>query len=515
MKILGVRSPWTNSLTTFFIVSVQKEFETVMPTADSKLADNLIKQRRAWLLLGWVIAERSCPCKQPPARPLVVVRKASSMKSSHSGQSPTAECNSKALINTSEYTCLQICYLSLENTADRWLVTPLSAIRYLCVQLSGIPRSEAVTVNPAFLFRDPHSLHSVWISCNWLGSKTSLTRIRVQRLSHNNQIKQRRAWLLLGCVTAERSCPCKQPACPAVGGGSEVTFGPQEKDELTRQKESQLRQHSFFQLRVHLKRGKDLIARDKSGTSDPYVKFKSSGRLLYKSKTIYRDLNPIWDESFILPIEDPFNPIQIKVFDYDWGLQDDFMGSAYLDLTKYDLGKPTDVVLTLRDVGKAEYLGEIHLTATLWPKSQEDKEQLWKSLFRRPPSLTVTGGLRRAMFPRSPSLIVTGGLRRAMFKTAVSHRHWWITESNVPRPLSFTVTSGLGRSMFQDRRLSPSLVGYGEQCFQDRCLSPSLVGYGEQCFQDRCLSPSLVGYGEQCSKTAVSHRLISHSSLWF
>ncbi|XP_046662457.1 LOW QUALITY PROTEIN: multiple C2 and transmembrane domain-containing protein-like [Homalodisca vitripennis] len=151
-----------------------------------------------------------------------------------------------------------------------------------------------------------------------------------------------------------------------------------EKDELTRQKESQLRQHSFFQLRVHLKRGKDLIARDKSGTSDPYVKFKSSGRLLYKSKTIYRDLNPIWDESFILPIEDPFNPIQIKVFDYDWGLQDDFMGSAYLDLTKYDLGKPTDVVLTLRDVGKAEYLGEIHLTATLWPKSQEDKEQYFQ-----------------------------------------------------------------------------------------------------------------------------------------
>lgn len=34
---------------------------------------------------------------------------------------------------------------------------------------------------------------------------------------------------------------------------------------MTRQKESQLRQHSFFQLRVHLKRGKDLIARDKSG----------------------------------------------------------------------------------------------------------------------------------------------------------------------------------------------------------------------------------------------------------
>ncbi|KAL1114806.1 hypothetical protein AAG570_007630, partial [Ranatra chinensis] len=110
-------------------------------------------------------------------------------------------------------------------------------------------------------------------------------------------------------------------------------------EESTRRRESALRQHAFFQLRVNLKRGNDLIARDKSGTSDPYVKFKVNGRLLYKSKTIYRDLNPVWDETFVLPIEDPFLPIHIKVFDYDWGLQDDFMGAAYLDLTKFELGK--------------------------------------------------------------------------------------------------------------------------------------------------------------------------------
>ncbi|KAG8311068.1 Rho GTPase-activating protein 6 [Homalodisca vitripennis] len=45
---------------------------------------------------------------------------------------------------------------------------------------------------------------------------------RVQWLSQDIRIKQRRAWLLLGWVTVERSYPCKQLACP-VGGGSEVT----------------------------------------------------------------------------------------------------------------------------------------------------------------------------------------------------------------------------------------------------------------------------------------------------
>lgn len=141
-------------------------------------------------------------------------------------------------------------------------------------------------------------------------------------------------------------------------------------EEQQRKREATLRQHVFFQLRIHLISGHDLKPMDKNGlcfnykpyslysfqmvvegtlikeivhtplfisphnknyacacvgTSDPYVKFKLNGRLLYKSKTVHKDLNPVWDETFIVPIEDPFQSIQIKVFDYDFGLQDDFM----------------------------------------------------------------------------------------------------------------------------------------------------------------------------------------------
>ncbi|XP_026316222.1 multiple C2 and transmembrane domain-containing protein [Hyposmocoma kahamanoa] len=149
-----------------------------------------------------------------------------------------------------------------------------------------------------------------------------------------------------------------------------------EPDEGQKLREQHLRQFSFFQLRVHLKRGQNLIAMDKNGTSDPYVKFKTGGRLLYKSKIVYRDLNPVWDECFTVPIEDPFQPVQIKVFDYDWGLQDDFMGSCHLDLTALELGRTQDLVLCLRDPNKTNQdLGEIVLNVTLWPKSQEEKDQ--------------------------------------------------------------------------------------------------------------------------------------------
>ncbi|XP_043645509.1 multiple C2 and transmembrane domain-containing protein isoform X1 [Drosophila teissieri] len=147
-------------------------------------------------------------------------------------------------------------------------------------------------------------------------------------------------------------------------------------NELRRKREAQLRQFVFFQLRVHLKSGSDLVAMDKNGLSDPYVKFKVGGRLLHKSRTIHRDLNPVWDEVFIVPIEDPFQPIIVKVFDYDWGLQDDFMGSAKLDLTQLELGKAEDIHLQLCDSSGngGSGLGEILINLTLWPRSQEDKE---------------------------------------------------------------------------------------------------------------------------------------------
>jgi Ca2+-dependent lipid-binding protein len=57
---------------------------------------------------------------------------------------------------------------------------------------------------------------------------------------------------------------------------------------------------------------------DKSGTSDPYVKFKQAGRMLFKSKTVHKELNPFFDELFSVPIEDPFQAINVKVSDFGW-----------------------------------------------------------------------------------------------------------------------------------------------------------------------------------------------------
>lgn len=65
------------------------------------------------------------------------------------------------------------------------------------------------------------------------------------------------------------------------------------------------------------------------------------------------------------------------MFDYDWGLQDDFMGASKLSLLSLDLNQQTEIKLRLEDPSRPEKdLGELVLSVILWPKTQEDKEQV-------------------------------------------------------------------------------------------------------------------------------------------
>ena len=47
------------------------------------------------------------------------------------------------------------------------------------------------------------------------------------------------------------------------------------------------------------------------GTSDPYVKFKIAGKQVYKSRIVYKNLNPTWNERFTIPVEDLNSAIQV------------------------------------------------------------------------------------------------------------------------------------------------------------------------------------------------------------
>ncbi|XP_053336868.1 multiple C2 and transmembrane domain-containing protein 1 isoform X2 [Clarias gariepinus] len=131
----------------------------------------------------------------------------------------------------------------------------------------------------------------------------------------------------------------------------------------------------MYQLDIVLKKGVNLAIRDRGGTSDPYVKFKITGKEVFRSKTIHKNLNPVWDEKVTLLVDNIREPLYVKVFDYDFGLQDDFMGSAYLYLESLEQHRPLDVTLDLKDPHYPDHdLGSLELVVTLTPKEGDYRE---------------------------------------------------------------------------------------------------------------------------------------------
>lgn len=70
-------------------------------------------------------------------------------------------------------------------------------------------------------------------------------------------------------------------------------------------------------LNIVLVEGKDLIAMDIGGSSDPYIIFKLNGKKIHTSKTIKHSLNPTWNESFVIDVPQPHvDEYVVKIFQF-------------------------------------------------------------------------------------------------------------------------------------------------------------------------------------------------------
>merc|ERR1712137_50553 len=97
-----------------------------------------------------------------------------------------------------------------------------------------------------------------------------------------------------------------------------------------------------YNLVVRIVEAKNLIAADKGGTSDPYVKVRVGATTL-KTKVIKKCLNPKWHEQFRFKIGNPKTAkVVLDVFDKDKWTKDDPLGSVSLPLMKLEQGVEAD-----------------------------------------------------------------------------------------------------------------------------------------------------------------------------
>lgn len=94
--------------------------------------------------------------------------------------------------------------------------------------------------------------------------------------------------------------------------------------------------HSPFKLELTIHSAENLPIADIT-SSDPFVAISIGGRNEGRTKTMYRNRNPTWEETFNLKLLHRRSVVVLNIFDEDRGKDADLLGSVTIDLADFSL----------------------------------------------------------------------------------------------------------------------------------------------------------------------------------
>ncbi|XP_029409590.1 extended synaptotagmin-3 isoform X2 [Nannospalax galili] len=162
-------------------------------------------------------------------------------------------------------------------------------------------------------------------------------------------------------------------------------------------------------IRVHLLEAEKLAQKDNflglGGKSDPYAKV-SIGLQHFRSRTIYRNLNPTWNEVYeFMVYEVPGQDLEVDLYDEDTD-RDDFLGSLQICLGDVMKNRVVDEWFVLNDTTS----GRLHLRLE-WLSLLTDQEALMEEHGGLSTAILVVFLENACNLPRNPFDYLNGEYR--------------------------------------------------------------------------------------------------------